>query len=64
MKKAIYTNDDGSKRELVVIKENPSGTVELGTEDGVLVVGNCPVGGKAGQCTVDGKDTAKVKAEK
>ena len=30
-------------KELSVLKENADGTVNLGTEEGVLVVGKCPV---------------------
>lgn len=63
MKKAIYHNEDGRDRELYVLSENANGTVDLGSSEkpDSLVVGQCPVGPKGGQCSVEG---AKSKAEK
>jgi hypothetical protein len=63
MKKAIYHNEDGRERnDLLVLKENSNGTVDIGTDDGTLIIGQCPIGTKSGQCTIQTASESKAEA--
>src|SRR5689334_1437119 len=66
IKKAIYHNAEGFKPvEDYVLEENADGTVELGNEDGDLLIGKCPVVSepKEGCCSIVGAKAKKAKTE-
>ena len=57
MAKALYHQEFREPQSLVILAEHADGTVDLGHEDGRLVIGHCPVSdaskpGHATRCAI------------
>jgi len=61
--KVAHYHIGGDFKALHVLQDNKDGTVNLGTNDGTLVVSNCPVVTEAleGHCTLVGASESTVK---
>jgi len=66
MKRALYHQEFRDPKPMAVLKEYEDGTVDLGTEDGKLIVGSCTVSDhpNPGQATIVKKaEAAKSDAD-